>query len=163
MGEKLFVGKYTFEQIVHKFSDTVTGICVMRLQNIADSEDCYQNVFYKLYYKSPEFESEEHLKAWIIRVTIHECASYMRKNRKQIPNDKINNEYITFDDNDSYDISWALKKAPEKYREVLYLYYYEQYKVRKIAVILDTKENTVKSLLKRGREILKSVYGGDIN
>ena len=87
----------------------------------------------------------------------------MRKNRKQIPNDKINNEYITFDDNDSYDISWALKKTPEKYREVLYLYYYEQYKVREIAVILDTKENTVKSLLKRGREILKSVYGGDIN
>ena len=110
MGEKLFVGKYTFEQIVHKFSDTVTGICVMRLQNIADSEDCYQNVFYKLYYKSPEFESEEHLKAWIIRVTIHECASYMRKNRKQIPNDKINNEYITFDDNAVMTFLGRLKK-----------------------------------------------------
>lgn len=159
MAEKLFAD-LTYEQTVRKFSDTVTGVCIMRLQNFADAEDCYQNVFLKLYYKSPEFENDEHIKAWLIKVAIHECTSYMRKNRRHIPLDSLENEAFV-NDNDSSDISWALMKTPSKYRDVLYLHYCEQYKVREIAEILDTKENTVKSLLKRGREILKSVYGGD--
>ena len=58
-------------------------------------------------------------------------------------------------------MSWALCKTPAKYRDVLYLYYCEQYKVKEIAVILQKNENTVKSLLERGRELLKSIYGGD--
>lgn len=159
MAEKLFA-QLTYEQAVRKYSDTVTGICVMRLQNMADAEDCYQNVFVKLYYKSPEFESDDHLKAWLIRVTIRECTSYMRKMRRQIPTETLHNERIMFDD-DSRDISWALMKTPPKYRDVLYLYYCEKYKVKEIAHILKIKENTVKSLLKRGRDILRSVYGGE--
>lgn len=158
MAEKLFAG-ITFEQAVRKYSDTVTGVCVMRLHNSADAEDCFQNVFFKLYYKSPDFKSDDHLKAWLIRVSIHECTSYMRKFRRQIPVDSLHNE-IT-DDTDNLDISWALMKTPPKYRDVLYLHYCEQYKVKEIAEILSIKENTVKSLLKRGREILKSLYGGD--
>lgn len=162
MAEKMFMGLFSFEQTVRKYSDTVTGICVMRLQNMADAEDCYQNVFCKLYYKSPEFESEEHLKAWLIRVTIHECTSYIRKRNRQLPTENVHNgKPSLISDDDSRDISWALMKTPQKYRDVLYLYYCEQYKVKEIAEILNTKENTVKSLLKRGREILKSVYGGD--
>lgn len=159
MAEKLFA-KLSYEQAVRKYSDTVTGVCVMRLQNLADAEDCYQNVFVKLYYKSPEFESEEHLKAWLIRVAIHECTSYMRKMRRVIPLDILHNEKFSFD-TDHSDMSWALMKTPPKYRDVLYLHYCEQYKVKEIAQILKMKENTVKSLLKRGREIFKSVYGGD--
>lgn len=159
VAEKLFAG-LTYEQAVRKFSDTVTGVCIMRLQNFADAEDCYQNVFFKLYYKSPEFTSDEHIKAWLIRVAIHECTSYIRKNRRHFSLDALENEAFV-NDNDSSDISWALMKTPSKYRDVLYLYYCEQYKVREIAEILNIKENTVKSLLKRGREILKSVYGGD--
>lgn len=58
------------------------------------------------------------------------------------------------------DISWAMMQVPEKYRDVLYLHYCQNYKVKEISQILKIKENTVKSLLKRGREILKSVYGG---
>ncbi len=159
MAERHFA-ELTYEEAVLKYSDTVTSVCVMRLQNMADAEDCYQNVFVKLYYNSPEFESEEHLKSWLIRVSINECTSYMRKIRKLIPFQTLHNEKISFD-NDSMDMSWALMKTPPKYREVLYLYYCEEYRVKEIAEILDKKENTVKSLLKRGREILKTVYGGD--
>lgn len=93
-------------------------------------------------------------------MAIHECTSYIRKNRRHFSLDALENEVIV-NDNDSSDISWALMKTPSKYRDVLYLHYCEQYKVHEIAKILDIKENTVKSLLKRGREILKSVYGGD--
>ena len=158
-GDRAFA-RLTFEQAVRKYADTVTGICVMRLQNKADAEDCFQNVFTKLYFKSPDFESEEHLKAWLIRVAIHECAAYMRKNRRVIPVDSYREQHNVFNFDHS-DMSWALFKTPAKYRDVLYLYYCEQYKVKEIAIILQKKENTVKSLLKRGREILKSIYGGD--
>lgn len=159
MAEKLFAN-LSFEQAVMKYSDTVTAVCIMRLQNYADAEDCYQNTFYKLCYKSPEFENETHLKAWLIRVAIHECVSYMRKSKHQLPVDVFFNE-PSKDETESKDISWALMKTPQKYRDVLYLHYCEQYKVSEISEILDVKENTVKSLLKRGREILKSIYGGD--
>lgn len=157
--ERLFAG-LSYEQAVRKYADTVTGVCVMRLRNMADAEDCFQNTFTKLYFKSPEFDSEEHLKAWLIRVAIRECVSYMRKNRRVILSDKIQEETIIFDE-DASDMSWALFQTPAKYREVLYLYYCEQYKVSEIAKILKKNENTVKSLLKRGRKLLKSIYGGD--
>lgn len=150
----------TFEQAVHKYADTVTGVCVMRLQNAADAEDCFQNTFSKLWFKSPDFQSEEHLKAWLIRVAIHECADYMRKNRRVTPA-ALHREVQHDFDFDQSDMSWALFKTPPKYRDVLYLYYCEQYKVKEIAVILHKKENTVKSLLRRGRELLKSIYGGE--
>ena len=150
----------TFEQAVRKYADTVTGVCVMRLQNIADTEDCFQNTFSKLYIKSPRFKSEEHLKAWLIRVAINECADYMRKNRRETTAEHYRDESAPFN-YDKSDMSWALSKTPPLYREVLYLFYCEDYKISEIARILGKKENTVKSLLKRGREIVKKIYGGD--
>lgn len=159
MSEKMYAG-LSFEEAVRKYSDTVTGVCFMRLKNMSDAEDCYQNTFMRLYTKSPEFENEQHIKAWLIRVAIRECASYMRKNRRQTPVESFYDEPYS-DNSDNLDISWALMKTPSKYREVLYLHYCEEYKVREIAVIIGKKENTVKSLLKRGREILKINYGGD--
>lgn len=159
MADKRFVGM-SFDEVVHKYSDTVTSVCVMRLKNMSDAEDCYQNTFLKLFTKSPKFEDEQHIKAWLIRVAIRECASYMRKNRHQTPVESFFDEPVT-DNKDNLDISWALMKTPSKYRDVLYLHYCEEYKVKEIAQIIGTKENTVKSLLKRGREILRKIYGGD--
>ncbi len=121
MAEKQFA-QLSFEQAVRKYSDTVTGVCIMRLQNYADAEDCYQNVFLKLYKKSPEFENEEHLKAWLIRVAINECESYRRKNRIHSSLEEAQS-FSAAPDNDSRDISWALIKTPPKYRDVLYLHY----------------------------------------
>lgn len=159
MTEKRFVGM-SFDEVVRKYSDTVTGVCVMRLKNMSDAEDCYQNTFLKLFTKSPKFEDEQHIKAWLIRVAIRECASYMRKNRHQTPVESFFDEPVS-DNKDDLDISWALMKTPSKYRDVLYLHYCEKYKVKEIAKIIGAKENTVKSLLKRGREILRKIYGGD--
>ena len=132
----------------------------MRLQNYADAEDCYQNVFMKLFAESPRFSGEDHLKAWLIRVAINECKLFLRDNRRMIPLDSLKGRAIQFSE-DSGDMSWALLKTPQKYREVLYLHYCEQYTVSEIAIILKTNENTVKTRLKRGREKLKSIYGGE--
>lgn len=159
MSEILYAG-LTYEQTVRKYSQTVVNVCVIRLKNYADAEDCFQNVFVKLYTKSPEFSDETHLKAWLIRVAINECVSCLRKNKQIIPLKSINQEEAYFTD-DTNDALWALMKTPQKYREVLYLHYCEQYTVSEIADILKTNENTVKTRLKRGRDKLKSIYGGE--
>ena len=150
----------SYEAVLMKYADTVTGVCVMRLRNWADAEDCFQNTFIKLFQKSPEFESETHLKAWLIRVAINECRNCIGKNRRFLSLDGLEREPVISLENES-DASWALMQTDPKYREVLYLYYCEQYKVDEIAGILGKNPNTVKTLLKRGREKLKKMYGGD--
>ncbi len=70
MPEKLYAG-LTYEQIVRKYSQTVANVCLIRLQNYADAEDCFQNTFVKLFTNSPQFTGENHLKAWLIRVAVN--------------------------------------------------------------------------------------------
>ena len=163
MADGLYAG-LSYDAVRQKYADTVAGVCVMRLQNWADAEDCFQNTFIKLFQKSPDFKSETHLKAWLIRVAVNECRNYIAKNRRflslKVTDKATAGEPSAWHDNER-DISWALMRTEPKYREVLYLHYCEQYKVNEIAAILSKKPNTVKTLLKRGREKLKQIYGGD--
>ncbi len=150
----------TFEQVVHKYFQTVASVCVMHIQNHADAQDCFQNTFLKLYQKSPDFTDENHLKAWLIRVSINECNNCRRANRKTIPLEQAEH-VIKFPTDEESDISWALVQLDKKFRDVLYLRYCEQYNANEIAEILGKNPNTVRTLLKRGKERLKSIYGGD--
>ncbi len=154
-----FVG-LSFEQVVRKYKTTVGKVCLIRLKNWADAEDCFQNVFSTLYTKSPQFKDEEHLKAWLIRVAINECKNYIRDNKPLLPLKDVKENAVDFPQ-DRCDISWALLKLEPKYRNVLYLHYCERYKINEIAEILGKNSNTVKSLLRRGKEKLKKLYGGD--
>ncbi|MEE6208081.1 MAG: sigma-70 family RNA polymerase sigma factor [Alphaproteobacteria bacterium] len=156
---RLFAG-LTYEQVLENYSQTIVSVCVMRLQNMTDAEDVFQNVFSKLWFKSPEFKDTEHLKAWLLRVCLNECKNYLRQNRRTISLDGISEPEVMFDESKS-DLSWALMKTPEKYREVLYLYYALNYHVDEVAKILSLNPNTVKTRLKRGREKLKEIYGGE--
>ena len=160
MAEKLFAG-LTFEQVIKNYNQTVVSVCVMRLKNWADAEDCFQNTFVNLYSKSPELETETHLKAWLIRVAINECNNYIKKNKRLVSLENRKEEAVEFPHNE-HDSSWALMELDVKYRDVLFLYYVQQYKVEEIADILGKNVNTIKTTLKRGRDKLKSVYGGDL-
>ncbi len=159
MADVLFAGLH-YEDVVRKYSSTVVSVCIMRLKNWADAEDCFQNTFVNLYQNSPKIDTQEHLKAWLIRVAINECTNYIKKNRRFLSLNEAKEQSVDFP-TDGLDISWALIQLPQKYRDVLYLYYCEKYKVAEIADILGHNPNTVKTLLKRGREKLKSIYGGD--
>ena len=159
METKDYVG-LSFEQVVKKYKTTVGRVCLVRLKNYADAEDCFQNVFSALYTKSPHFKDEEHLKAWLIRVAINECKNYVRNNRPLLPLKDVKENSIDFPQ-DECDISWALLRLEPKYRNILYLNYNERYKIDEIAKILGKSKNTVKSLLRRSREKLKKIYGGD--
>ncbi len=148
----------SYEQVVREYGQTVASVCVMRLRSRADAEDCFQNVFLKLLRKSPNFCDESHLKAWLIRVAINECKNYLRDNRRTVSLDALSREPVVFDEEGS-DLSWALMKLPDKYREALYLFYAERYTVAEISAILGKNQNTVKTLLRRGREKLREIYG----
>ena len=150
----------SYEDTVRKYAQTVANVCVMRLKNKTDAEDCFQDTFVKLLTKKPSFNDEEHLKRWLIRAAIHCCYDYIKKNRRTVSLEVLDNE-PSYRSDDAYDISWALMKVKPEYREILYLHYCERYQVKEIAAILGKKPNTVKVMLMRGREMLKSIYGGE--
>lgn len=147
-----------YKTIVNQYSDMVTRIAIMNVKNVDDAKDCYQNVFMKLYCCSREFNSDEHLKAWLIRVTINECKDYQKQFWKR--NIDID-EVVAGKQDEELIILPVVMKLAGKYRNVLYLYYYEGYSTREIAEILKENSNTVKSQLIRGRKLLKKKLGDD--
>ena len=95
MAKEQFLG-LEFEQVVRQYSSTVVSVCVMRLQNWADAEDCFQNTFVRLYQKSPDFTDEKHLKAWLIRVAVNECKNYIRDNTPLLPLKDVKENSVDF-------------------------------------------------------------------
>ena len=132
----------------------------MRLGGHIDADDCFQNTFLRLYTSSPAFRDEEHLKAWLLHVAVNECRKFLRDNRRILSLDSVGEIPVEPPD-DEADISWAILRLEPKYREVLYLYYGEGYKTEEIARILDRNPATVRTMLRRGREKLRKIYGGD--
>jgi RNA polymerase sigma-70 factor (ECF subfamily) len=100
------------------------------------------------------FESAEHEKAWFVRVTINACTDWLRalSRRKWVPLDVLAEESTELE---------AVLKLPEKYRDVIYLFYYEGYTAVEIARILGKKENTIYTWLSRAKDILREKLGGD--
>ena len=146
------------EGILEKYSDMVYRIALTRCQNIENAEDIFQEVFFKFNQKMPNFENDEHEKAWFIRVTIN-----LSKNLKLSAWNKktVNlNENIVFETPEENNVFSVVSDLPKNYRTVIYLMYYEGYKVKEIANIMKTKEGTVKTWLFRAREFLKKKLEG---
>ena len=150
--------KDDFEILVEKYADTVTRICFVNLENRADAEDAWQNVFIKLF-KSKKIWSkpEDELRKWLVTVTLNECRDIKRKlfHRNHYDIDELD---VSYSEDFNKDIISAVRSLPLKYLQVIELYYFEGYSVAEISDILSTNENTVKSRLKRGRELLKGEF-----
>ena len=150
--------KDDFEILVEKYADTVTRICFVNLENRADAEDAWQNVFIKLF-KSKKIWSkpEDELRKWLVTVTLNECRDIKRKlfHRNHYDIDELD---ISYSEDFNKDIISAVRSLPIKYLQVIELYYFEGYSVAEISDILSANENTVKSRLKRGRELLKGEF-----
>lgn len=152
----------SYEQVVRTYSSAVASVCLMRMGSYDDAEDCYQNTFIKLYTSSPSFKDEQHLKAWLLRVAINECRSALRLRNRVIPLDAARDVPVFLDEDCTKDSFPAiLMRLKPKYREALYLHYCEEYSVEEAARILGRNPNTVKTLLRRGREQIKALYGGE--
>lgn len=127
-------------------------------KEVGYAKDCFQNTFLKLYQTKKEFVDAEHMKAWLIRVARNECndcyRTFWRRN-VDLGFEPDENAKALFDyDEETNQLLLALHRLSGQYREVLYLYYYEEYDTAEIAKILRLNVNTVKSRLRRGRNKL---------
>lgn len=150
-----------FERAVGNYARTVAKTAYAYTKNTADAEDISQEVFLTLYSRSESFESEEHLKAWLLRVTINKCKDHLKSawmSRRSELSDTLQSA-----SEEKHPLLDALLTLPEKYKIPLHLHYYEGYSIAEIAEIIDTKPATVGTRLARGREKLKEVLGGDYN
>lgn len=146
--------------IVANYSDMVTRICLTHTGNPENAKDCFQNTFIKLFEKKPAFESEEHLKAWLIRVAINECRSFFRRFKQTdvLELEKIHE--LWYETKYDETLTGVMTLEP-KYRTVIYLFYYEDYPLKEIAKLLKLPENTVKTRLSRARQQLKTMIGDE--
>ena len=144
------------------YADMVRRICLVHLKNRHDTEDVFQNVYMKYLLYEGSFESREHEKAWFARVTINACTDWLRSlsRRKWVPLSVLNEESRSLDA-ESAEILESVLKLPEKYRNVIYLHYFEGYSAVEIAGILGRKENTIYTWLSRAKEMLRKRLGGE--
>lgn len=161
MPDTAFQNITTKKAITEKYFNTVYRLALSQTKDPSHADDVTQEVFLKFFKTDKAFESEEHIKAWLIRVTIN-CSKDIFLNswfKKTEPLSESKDE-PTFDIEEKSDIYYAVLDLPQKYKAVIHLFYYEDYSVSEIAKILGSKETTVKSQLHRGREMLKEKLKG---
>ncbi|HJB81742.1 MAG TPA: RNA polymerase sigma factor [Candidatus Mediterraneibacter intestinavium] len=146
---------------IRLYADTVRRICMVHLKNYSDTEDIFQTVFLKYVLHSEPFESEEHEKAWIIRVTVNACKDLLKNvfRSRTVPLETLV-ETPQAQELRHTELLEAVLSLPAKYKDVVYLYYYEGYSAEEISRILKKNVNTVYTLLTRARKILKKELEG---
>lgn len=152
---KLFAGNKTIQDIVNDYSDMLLRIAFQNIKSLSDSEDIVQESYIKLINSNIDFNNEEHLKAWLIRVTINKCKDHFKSSwfRKTV----LISENMDFLAPEEKGIMNEIFSLDKKYRNVIYLYYYEGYSIKEIANILNKNANTISSLLQRARKNLKTI------
>ena len=141
---------------VEQYANMVRRLCMIHLKNYADTEDIFQTVFLKYALSSVRFENEEHEKAWFLRVTINACKDLLKSffRSRTVPLDEIM-EVPSAISPDYREVLEAVLALPAKYKDVVYLHYYEGYTAPQISQILGKNTNTVYTLLNRSRQLLR--------
>lgn len=151
------------ESIVRQYSDMIYGVAMRYVRSRNDADEVYSDVFYRYFRRERTFSSEEHRKAWLLRVTINCSKDHLKNRQYNVSIDDDIFEEGSFADmphdrlEDIMDVRVALKKLSEDQREVIELYYFNQLKVSEIAQMLQRKESTVKVQLMRARNELKEL------
>ena len=146
------------EQLYKKYRDNIFAIGLNYFGNPSDADDIVQETFYKLSKSRTDFDSEEHIRNWLIRVAVNECKrislSFWRKNGQPLEEYL---ETISFETAEEGELFSEVMMLKPKYRQIIHLFYYEDYSVKETAELLGISENTVKSQLNRGRRLLKEM------
>lgn len=149
-----------------RHADTVRRLCVVHLKSHADTEDVFQTVFVRYARRDEPFESPEHERAWFVRVTINACRDLLRSpfRRRTVPLDEVLEVVDPSSEggSEAREVLAAVLALPQKYRDVVYLHYYEGYSAPEIARLLGRNVNTVYTNLTRARERLRDALGGEL-
>ena len=144
-----------FCTLAKKHMDMIFRIAFNYLKDRSEADDITQNVLLKLLDTKKEFESDEHIKYWLIRVTINECKKTLRSPWRSTEPIKDYASTLAFSTPEHGEVFYALMELPQKYRMALYLHYYEEYSSEEISRILKIPQSTVLTHLSRGRELLR--------
>lgn len=146
---------------IEQYADMVRRICMIHLKNYEDAEDIFQTVFLKYVLRSEPFDSPEHEKAWIIRATVNACRDLVKSffRSRTVSLDQLIEKPQDMPEDHS-DILEAVLELPARFRDVVYLHYYEGYSAPEIGRILKKNPNTVYTLLARARQLLKTRLEG---
>ncbi len=152
----------TLEATLDVYGNMILRLAYSCLKSRDDAEDVLQDVMVKLLELNPKFESSEHEKAWLIRVTINLCRNRLRspwRRHRELDESISTGLGAEWDKGlgEQSAVLEAVMSLPEKYREVIHLFYYEDYSVAQIGQILKKNESTVRSLLYRARKQLKDL------
>lgn len=148
------------EMILTRFGDSILRYAYTYLHNMSDAEEVLQDTLVQFLKTAPEFESENHEKAWLLRVAANLSKNRIRYNKLR-ETDELNEELVAEEREDLSFVWEAVKSLPVKYREVIHLFYHEGYQTAQIAKVLGRNESTVRSDLRRGREKFKEVLKGE--
>lgn len=143
------------EAVIRRYSDMVYRLAFARTGNRSDAEDLYQEVFLRYLTKAPAFTSEDHRKAWLLRVAVN-CANRFHTAPWRKCTEPLS-EALSVPAPEGEDLWEELRRLPEKDRTVLHLYYYEDMTTEEIAQMLDRNPATVRSQLLRARAKLKKL------
>lgn len=146
-----------FTLYAERHLDTVYRVALHYLKSADYAEDVTQNVFLKLLRERKPFENDQHVRNWLIRVTLNECKNLVRKHWWH---DESYDDYagkLCFDSPKHYEVLSAVMELPKRYRLPIYSHYYEDHTTQEIADLLKIPKSTVCTQLKRGRDLLKQV------
>jgi len=147
----------TFEEIYERRFDMLYRVCFSYMKNVADTEDVVSQVFEKLLKNGLAFKSVEHEKAWLLRTAINQCKDYLKNLRRSFANI---DDYENLEAKNALPDNELLKavlELPERYKDVIYLYYYEGYSSAEVAAILKKPQSTIRSHMREARILLKGV------
>lgn len=144
------------QELFEKYQNNLYAAAFNICKNVEDAKDVVQETFIQYYSLKKEFDNEQHIRAWLIRVAINKAKnmnrSFWRKNKRTLEDYM---DTLTFETPESQELFETVMNLPEKLRIVIHLFYYEDYAIREIADILKISESNVKVRLSRGRSLLK--------
>jgi len=154
VGEADGINNNSDAEFVERHADTVYKLALSRTKDPSAAADVFQEAFYRYFKKRPAFVSDEHGKAWMIRVTINCSNNFLGSlwRKKTVPLGEVTGEQPPHEYSGLLD---EVMRLPRRYRTVICLFYYEGLRVSEIAAVTGTKESTVKSHLHRARIMLK--------
>lgn len=142
--------------LIDEYGNSILRLAYSYLHNMEDAEDILQDTLLQYIKTKPSLNGQEHEKAWFLRVAANLSKNKIKYNKIR-ETDELAEELVGRQEEDLAFVWDAVKKLPEKYREVVHLFYQEGLSTKEIAAALDRKEATVRSDLLRGREQLKTI------
>lgn len=150
--------KQSTQELITLYQSSLFAAAFNVCKNAQDAEDVVQDTFIQYYISNREFDSEQHIRAWLIRVAINKAKNasrtFWRQNKLSLEDYM---ESLTFETPEDEHLFETVMSLPEKYRIVIHLFYYEDYAVSEIADILKLSESNVKVRLSRGRDMLRKI------